>query len=303
MNSLNKGIKLLFSNPREFVIALNQLGIYNWIPDPVFLKLIYRLHFGKNLNLENPTTFNEKLQWLKLYDRNPIYTNYADKYLVREFVKNTIGEKYLVPLIAVYDSADEINWNALPNKFIVKCNHASGRNIICMNKDNFDIIDARKKLAKWIGHNFFWHGREWAYKNIKPRIIVEHFLEDDKGDLLDYKFMCFNGKTKCLFVCSDRNNGEGLKVDFYDMNWKHMNFERHYKNSGRTILKPEGFDIMVELAQKLSKGIPFVRVDFYEVNGNIYFGELTFFPGNGLEEFTPEFYDELLGSWINIPQK
>jgi hypothetical protein len=221
---------------------------------------------------------------------------------VRNHIRKSIGEEYLVPLIAVYDTVDEIDWGSLPEKFVLKCNHASGRNIICYNKDMLDKTESIKKLRKWLKNNFFWHGREWIYKNIKPRIIAEKFLEDNTGVLLDYKFMCFNGEPKCLFVCSDRNTSNALKVDFYDMNWEHMPFERHYKNSGQIISKPICFDTMVELSKRLSEGIPFVRVDLYEVNGNVYFGELTFYPGNGLEEFSPEYYDELLGSWITLPK-
>lgn len=303
MNRLKKGVKLLFNNPKEFLIALNAFGIYNWIPDKLYLKIIYRLHFREKLNLKTPKSFNEKLQWLKLYDRNPKYCNLADKYLVREFVKETIGEQYLVPLIAVYDNADEINWDNLPSKFVLKCNHASGRNIICNNKKYLNIIKAKNELNKWINQNFFWHGREWVYKNIKPRIVAEKLLGQNGEILLDYKFMCFNGEPKCMFVCSERYSDDGLKVDFYDMNWNHMPFERQYKNSKNTLLKPKGFDKMVELSRTLSNEIPFVRVDFYDIDGKIYFGELTFFPGNGMEEFTPKYYDELLGSWIELPHK
>jgi hypothetical protein len=298
MNKFVKWMKVLYTEPKMFIMALNKYGVYNWMPDKMFLNFMFWLKFGKKINFRNPKTFNEKLQYLKVYNRNPKYCDYADKYLVREFIKQTIGEQHLIPLIAVYDSVDEIDWNMLPHKFVMKCTHASGRNVICSNKDDLNIEKTKKKLKKWISKNFYWHGREWVYRSIRPRIIVEQFLEVINGDLLDYKFFCFNGDPKCLFVASDRNTGEGLKVDFYDMKWNLMPFERHHKNSGKNLIKPKSFDKMIELSKKLSKGIPFVRVDFYEFEGNIYFGELTFFPGNGMLEFTPEYYDELLGTWI-----
>ena len=286
----------------KFKILINSSS--KIIPDNIYLKLRYKYYTGKKLNLKNPQTFNEKLQWLKLYDRNPLYTKLVDKYEVRKYIADIIGEEYLIPLISIYNSIEEINWNSLPNKFVLKCTHGSGANIICSDKSKLDIEDAKIKLKKWMQRNWYWYGREWPYKNVKPRIICEKYMVDESGiELKDYKFMCFNGEVKCSFVCSNRNSPNGLNVDFYDMDWNLMPFERHYSNSGTKIPKPKNFEKMVGFAEKLSKNIPFVRVDFYETYGQLYFGELTFYPGSGFEEFTPEKYDYVLGSWLKLPNK
>jgi len=276
--------------------------IEHLIPDKIYLKMKYKRNIGKKLNLKNPQTFNEKLQWLKVYDRNPLYTNLVDKYEVRKYIEKTIGREYLIPLLGVYDSYDEIDFDALPNQFVLKPNHTSGDVFICKDKSKIDYLSLRKEIKIWLKRRYYWVHREWSYKNIKPRIICEKFIVDgnDGSALKDYKFMCFNGKIKCSFICLNRNSEMGLNVDFYDMDWKPLPFERHYKMSGKVIPKPKYFDKMVEFAKILSKSMIFVRVDFYEANDQLYFGELTFFPGAGFEEFTPETYDYLLGSWLNL---
>lgn len=274
----------------------------NWISDELFLKFRYRQCIGKKLNLLNPATFNEKLQWLKLHDRKQEYTKYVDKYEIRDYIKTKIGEEYLIPMINVYDNVDEIKWDDLPDKFVLKCTHGSGCNIICKDKSLLNISDVKKQLKIWMDTNYFWSGREWPYKNVKPRIICEKYMVDESGiELKDYKFMCFNGEVKCSFVCLNRNLPTGLNVDFYDLDWKPMPFERHYPNSHTVISKPKNYDKMIEIAEKLSNDINFVRVDFYEINGKLYFGEITLYPGSGFEEFTPDSYDYLLGSWIRLP--
>lgn len=306
--SLIKKIKrkaaTFLKQPMVIIPKFLQTKTARLIPDKVFIKISYWSHFGKWINMNNLVTFNEKLQWLKLNHKVEKYCFYADKFAVRNHIKDIIGEQYLVPMIGVYDTVDDIEWDMLPDKYVLKCTHSSGSNIICSDKLTLDIENARKKLQGWMKNNLFWYGREWVYKTIKPRIIAEQYLEDSScRELIDYKFMCFNGEPKCLFLCLDRHKDSGLKVDFYDMDWNLMQFERHYKRSDRQMPKPKCFDEMVMIARILSEGIPFVRVDLYEVNGQVYFGELTFFPGNGMEEFTPESYDELLGSWITLPDK
>ncbi len=279
-------------------------NLYNkyFISDEKFLKKKYKKIFGKEINLQEPKTFNEKLQWLKLNDRNPKYTNLVDKYEVRKYIKDTIGEKYLIHLIGAWDKFDDIDFSKLPNQFVLKCTHDSGGIIICKDKSQLDLDKVRKKMNKCLRKNYYYHSREWPYKNIEPRIICEEYMVDESGtELKDYKIMCFNGKAKCLFICLNRDSKKGLNVDFYDMEWNPMPFERHYPSSGTIIPKPKSFDKMVELAEKLSEDIPFVRVDFYDINGKLYFGELTFYPGAGFEEFTPESYDYKLGSWIELP--
>lgn len=287
--------------PKKIIEIAGYKGLFNWMPDKSYLKLMYYLKLGKRLNLNNPLSFNQKIQWLKLNDKNPMYTNLVDKYEVRKYISNTIGEEYLIPFIGVWNNFEEIDFSNLPNQFVLKCTHDSGGLIICKDKNSFDINEARKKIKKCLKRNYYFSSREWPYKNVQPRIICEKYMMDESGaELKDYKFMCFNGKVKCSFVCLNRNSLSGLNVDFYDMNWKPMNFQRHYPNSGEIIPKPSNYNKMIEFSEKLSKDIPFVRVDFYEVYGKLYFGELTFYPGAGFEEFTPESYDYLLGEWLQL---
>ena len=204
----------------------------------------------------------------------------------------------------MYDKFDDINFDKLPKQFVIKCNHDSGGLAICKDKNYFDVKSAKKKINKCLKRNYYYHGREWLYKNIKPRIVIEKYMEDNSySDLRDYKFMRFNGKVKCSFVCSDRFSDKGLYVTFFDRDWNVMPFERHYPSVKEGLPKPRNYKKMIELAEILSKDISFVRVDFYEINDKIYFGELTFYPGSGFEEFNPSEWDNILGSWITLPEK
>lgn len=289
---------------------LTDLGCFNKLSDEKFLKMMFKVKINRRLNLDNPRSFNEKMQWLKLNNRNYEYTMMVDKYLVREYIKEKIGDKYLIPLLGVWEKAEDIDFESLPEKFVLKCNHNSGMGLcICRDKKTFDKDEAIRKLNYALKQDYYLNSREWPYKNVKRRIIAEELLENCKDesddsknemDLPDYKFMCFNGKVKCSFVCSDRFSEDGLKVTFYDRDWEKMNFERHYPASKKKISKPVNYEKMIELAEILSKNIPFLRVDFYEVNNVIYFGELTFYPGGGFEEFTPYSADKMLGEWINL---
>jgi len=306
MSKIKTAIKVFLNKPSEIpkliVVNLAKVGALNWMSDALYLKLDYFMIIGKRLNLKNPSTFNEKLNWLKIHDRNPKYIMLVDKYAVRKYIDDTIGSQYLMPLLGLWEKFEDIDFNNLPNQFVLKCTHDSGSVYICKDKDSIDRNWLKQKYDKHMKYNLFWHAREWPYKNLKPRIICEKYMVDESGtELKDYKFMCFNGEVKCSFVCLNRNSSNGLNVDFYDMNWKPMPFERHYPCSGTAIPKPKNFDRMVEFAEKLSKDIPFVRVDFYETDRQLYFGELTFYPGAGFEEFTPESYDYLLGAWIDLP--
>jgi hypothetical protein len=291
------------NNPAIRMAYLSELGLYNRMSDDEYLKKKYKLIIGNELDLNNPKTFNEKLQWLKLYDRKPEYTMMVDKYKVREYVAKVIGEEYLIPLIGVWDSPDEINFDVLPNQFVLKCNHNSGTGMcICRDKSNLDIKRVKSELRKGLKENFYLGNREWVYKDVPRKIICEQYMENDEDSqgLTDYKLMCFNSKVKCSFTCTRRYSKEGVKVTFYDTNWKKMPFERHYPSEIYPIPKPKSYDKMVEMAEKLSKNIPFVRVDFYEIKGKPYFGEMTFYPGAGLEEFRPEEWDRKLGDWIEL---
>lgn len=294
-------MKRWINNPWRIGKALAQRGVLNFLPDKAYLSILYRANIGRKIHWKNPVTFNEKLQWLKVYNRNPQHATMVDKYRVRDYVANTIGEEYLIPLLGVWKDAQSIDFDALPEKFVLKCNHNSGLGMcICTDKSALDLEIVKSGLTKGLQQNYYLTGREWCYKNVEPRIIAETFMQDKTGELRDYKFMCFNGKVKCSFVCSDRFSGDGLHVTFFDRNWNVMPFERHYPARKEGIEKPEKYEEMLELAEKLAQDHPFVRVDLYEVDGQIYFGELTLYPGSGFEEFTPEEWDEILGSWIDL---
>lgn len=271
-----------------------------FLSDEAFIKQEYKNRFGVEPNLDNPQTFNEKMQWFKLYDHDPLHTQMADKYLARDYIADRIGERYLIPLLGVYNSFGEINFDALPDKFVLKCNHDCGSVLLCTDKSQFDKKTAEKILSNALKKNYFYEGREWPYKNIQPKIIAEKYMGDN---LTDYKFMCFSGKVKCIFVCTDRFTGEGLKVTFFDTKWERLPFERKYKSDPHEIPKPDKLEEMISIAERLSANIPFLRVDLYLIDEKIYAGELTFFPGGGLEEFTPDEWDYTLGSWITLPDK
>lgn len=254
------------------------------------------------LHLNPPRTYNEKLQWLKLYDRRPEYTMMVDKVTAKGYVAEVIGEEYIIPTLGVWGKFDDIDFNSLPNQFVLKCTHDSGGLVICTNKAELDIASIKSKINKCLRRNYFWGTREYPYKNVRPRILIEKYMGDGDQDLRDYKFMCFNGKVKCSFVCSERFSDDGLKVTFWDRTWKKLPFSRKYPNSKVTISKPCNYEKMLELAEMVAREIknPFVRIDFYDVRGNIYFGEITFYPGSGMEIFYPAKWDRILGDWIKI---
>ena len=275
--------------------------IKNYIPDKYFIAYLFKKHLGYYLNLDNPKTFNEKLQWLKLYDRNSLYTILVDKFEVKKYISKMIGSDYIVPTIGIWNRFEDVDFKKLPLKFVLKCTHDSGGLIICHNKDRFNIQEAKEKMERSLNINYYWTGREWPYKNVKPRIIAEEFIADN---LRDYKLFCFNGDPLITLVCSERFTGDGLKEDFYDKSWRHLDIRRPgHENSSIPIPCPNKFELMKSLAATLSKDIPFVRVDFYEVNGKVFFGEMTFFPASGFEGFAPEEWDLRLGEWLKLPDK
>lgn len=275
------------------------------LPDKLHIKARYALKMGKKLNLENPQTFNEKLQWLKLYDRKPIYTAMVDKYEVKQYIAERIGEEYIIPTLGVWDRFDDIDFNVLPNKFVLKCTHDSGGLVICKDKSVFDKAAAKKKIEKSLKRNYFLIHREWPYKNVKRRIIAEKYMEDSKtSELRDYKFYCFNGEPKFLYVSEGLADHSTAKLSFLNMDWTFAPFRRNdFQNFDNLPEKPQNYENMCELAGQLSKNIPFLRVDLYEINGKIYFSELTFSPGAGFTKFYPEQWDYTLGEWIKLPEK
>ena len=295
-----KTIFHLIRKPRKIIRILGDKRFLNWLPDRTYLKLVYLSETGRILNLDNPQTYNEKLQWLKLYDRRPEYSIYADKYAVRSYIAETIGEQYLIPLLGVYNSVEEIDWGSLPDKFVLKCTHGSGSNIICSDKSKLNVEEAKKKLRKWMKHSWYWFGREWPYRNVIPRIICEQFIETDDGKApIDYKVMCSNGEPKLIQVHIDRY-GDTYTMDFYDINWEKTSICQGVPISKKTLEKPKNFHLMLNFARMLTKDMPYARIDFYEQNEVLYFGEITLYPTSGFALFENDNHDVDLGSWIYL---
>lgn len=270
--------------------------------DKKYLELKYQVIMDKKLNLDNPTTFNEKLQWLKLHDRKPEYTKMVDKYEAKEYVSNIIGNEYIIPTLGIYDKFSDIDFEKLPSQFVIKPTHTSGNVYICKNKNEIDYTALKKLINNWLKRKYYYLHREWPYKNIKPRIIIEKYLQEKNGEeLKDYKFFCFNGKPKMVLVCSDRFNN--LNKTFFDENWQAFDFTEGNHERNENIQKPVNFEKMKQLAGKLAQNLSFVRIDFYDINGTIYFGEITFYPSAGYEKFDPLKYDEIFGSMIELPKK
>lgn len=267
-----------------------------------FLKKKFQVRMGYPLDLENPKTYNEKLQWLKLHDRNPDYTTMVDKFAVKKYVADKIGEQYIIPTLGVWDRFEDIDFDKLPNQFVLKCTHDSGGIAICKDKANFDFKAAKKKINKSLRTNYYYSGFEWPYKNVSPRIIAEKYMVDESGyELKDYKFFCFNGEVKALFIATERQKeGTDVKFDFFDENFQHLPFKQGHENAKVTPKKPMCFEEMKTVAETLSKGLKEVRVDLYEVNGKLYFGEMTFFHHGGWTPFEPESWDVTFGEWIDL---
>ena len=296
----NSKIRRVIKNPLWTIILLNNRGMH-FLGDRIFLKLLYRLKVGKRLNLDNPQTFNEKMQWLKLHNRKDIYTIMVDKYEVKKYVADIIGEEYIIPTLGVYERFDDIDFDALPDRFVIKCTHDSGGLVICKDKSKLDKTKAKKAITKCLKKNFFWSSREWPYKNVRPRIIVEEYMEDKNDkELRDYKLFCFNGKFKMMFIATNRQGEGETYFDFFDNKFKHLPFTNGHQNAPEEPHRPLKFDDMKDLAEKLSSGIPQVRIDFYEVNGKVYFGEMTFFHMSGMAPFVPEEWDKRLGDMIDL---
>ena len=284
---------------RKAIKGLAYKGLLNWMPDKQYLEILYHASMGEKLNLSNPKKFNEKIQWLKLYNRDPAYTTMVDKYAVKKYIADIIGKEYIIPTIGVWESFDDIDFDALPNQFVLKCTHDSGGLVVCSDKTKLDKEKARKKIESSLRTNYYYSGREWPYKNVPHRIIAEQYMADD---LRDYKLFCFDGVPRMTLVCSERFTKDGLKEDFYDEAWNHLNVQRPaHGNAILPIQRPKQYELMKRLAAKLSEKMPFARIDFYEINEKVYFGEITFYPASGFEGFKPEEWDLKLGEWIKLP--
>lgn len=310
---LYNAFKSLLFNRGHFVAALlYRFG--GWIPDETYLRIVYWLDLKKRLDLDHPKTYTEKLQWLKLYYRHPLLTTMVDKLEVKKMVADLIGEEYVIPTLGSWSSVEEIEWDKLPNKFVLKTNHDSGNFgvVICKDKESFDKKKAMQRLNQSLCRDSYQIGREWPYKNVKRRIFAEQYIENTSiGDLMDYKFYCFNGTAQYLCICSGRTNSKNaVDCDFYDMEFKHIDMAQPpHKNSIGYINKPRNFEHMKLLLEKLSNIsvedniIPHVRIDLYETTDKIYFGEYTFFDAGGLAPFTPDRWNYIFGDMIVLPEK
>lgn len=301
MVSLKRAVNYLFTNPSQFCDSFVK-NFFKFLPDKVYLSLRFRFTMGYWMNWKNPVTYNEKLQWLKVYNRRNEYTKLVDKYEVKEYVKDLIGEEYVIPTLAVWDNINDIDFDQLPDQFVLKTTHSGGNTgvVICRDKKSFDKEDAKSKLSRSLKQDIYASLREWPYKNVCPRIIAEKFLSDNvHSDLIDYKFYCFDGEPKVLVVATGRN--VNLCFDYYDMEFNHLPFRQGGPNSPYPIKKPRILDEMIKLAAKLSKGMPHVRIDMFCVNSRIYFGEYTFFDSSGMAKFDPEEWDYNFGRFIKLP--
>jgi len=298
---MNHKVMKILKNPAALFLTLGYRGVFNWVPDELYLKIAFWCKTHRKLNLKCPKTFPEKLNWLKLYDRNPNYSDMVDKYKAKAIISERVGEQYTIPTLGVWDSFDEIDFSRLPNEFVLKCNHDSGSIYFCRDKKELDIKRARKILEKGLRHNSFGAAREWPYKNIKPCIIAEKYLEersDSERCLTDYKFFCFNGIPRIVYVSKDK--AERPTTDFFDMEYNHLPIKIRDGQADIPPKKPEGFDEMRTIAEKLSQGIPHLRVDFYQVDGRVYVGEMTFYHLGGMANVQPESWNIKLGEWINL---
>lgn len=302
-----RSLSYFFKNPRALigsvVYHLNFL-----FPDKLYLEILFWSQMGYKLNLNNPITFTEKIQWLKLYDRKPEYTTMVDKYAVKDYVAKIIGEEYIIPTLGVWDKPEEIDWDSLPNQFVLKTTHGGGGFgvVICKDKAKFDKDDAIAKLNQSLRSDIYRELREWPYKNVPKRIIAEKFMAPEKSpapkDLPDYKFFCFSGEPKYCQVIRDRHTKE--TIDFYDLNWQHQEFvglNPVARNGLTPVARPENLEEMVLICRKLAKDHPFVRVDLYVIDDKKYFGELTLYPASGMGIFTPEEWNSRLGDLLTLP--
>lgn len=271
--------------------------------DETFFKRRYKENTGKELNLDNPQTFNEKLLWLQIHDRNPVYTTISDKYLVKKWVAEKIGEKYVVPLIGVWDSVDDIPFDELPDEYVLKCNHDCGSVMVKRKGEKLDVKKVKKRFRKALKRNYYPVGRVWGYKNIVPKVFAEEYIKSiDKGFPIDYKIFCFDGEPKYTYCVSERET-KTTRLDFYDLEWNHMPIFHRYPNSEKGVPKPKRWEEMLDIARKLSAGFPHVRVDLYEEpDGKILFGEMTLCTSSGTVNYEPEHYEYEFGSYINIEQ-
>lgn len=298
-----KHLLQLCADPDFRFLVLSEMGCYKKMNDAEYLKRKYKAKFHRELNLEDPKSYNEKLQWLKLYNRREDYPQMVDKYTAKKYVADIIGDKYIIPTLGVWEKFDDIDFDALPEQFVLKCTHDSGGLVICKDKNKLDKRKAKKKIDSSMKRNFYYVSREWPYSQVRPRIIAEKYMEDTFGELRDYKLYCFDGVMKMIMIAHDRFSKSGTKTWYLDRDFNKIDIVWGHQSSEGNITKPERYDEMCALAEELSKGIPQVRVDFYLVDGQIYFGELTLFDGGGFDVIDPYEMDLRFGEYIKLPKK
>ncbi len=300
---MNKLVRMVVDRKFRFSI-LTKYGVLDWMSDEAFLKKSYKIKTGKILDLKHPTSFNEKLQWLKLYDRKPEYTMMVDKYEVKKYVSTILGKECIIPTLGVWDQFDDIDFESLPNQFVLKCTHDSGGLVIVRDKSKLNKIAAKNKIQNSLKRNYYRSGREWPYKNVRPRIIAEQYMDDGNNGLRDYKFFTFNGESKFIYLSEGLENHPTAKISFFDLSGEMLPFKRNdYAGFDGECEFPANFEMMRLMSDKLSKAIdcPFVRLDFYNIKGHIYFSEITFSPCSGMIPFFPSEWDEKLGKLIKLP--
>ena len=296
-------LQTFIQNPAYFITSPASKGYLDFLSDKTYLKLLYRVVLGRKLDLKRPRLYNEKLQWLKLYDRKDIYHTMVDKYEVRKYIAEAIGEKYLIRCFGVYDDVDEIDIDSLPNSFVLKCTHDSGSVEICKDKRNFDFEEAYKRLKEACRRNYYATYREWPYKGVKARIIAEEYLEDETGDLKDYKIMCFNGKAEVIEVHENRFTKDAVHTQtFYDREWNVLDIiQEGLEPCTEYRDRPLHLDEMLRLSEVIAADMYHARVDWYEFNDRVLFGEITFYDGSGFEIFPKEEHEKFLGDLIKLP--
>ena len=308
MSKIQSALQMLKSDRSTFMAAIIQ-NFFGWLPDKTYLQLLYRFKMGHRLDLNHPKTFTEKIQWLKLYNRRPEYTLMVDKYAVKKYVADIIGEKYIIPTLGVWDKPEDIDWDALPNEFVLKTTHGGGSGgvVICKDKKTFDRNKAILTLRDSMNGDIYRSLREWPYKDVKKRVLAEKYMapkdmvNNPIYDLSDYKFFCFNGEPKYCQVIRDRHSKES--IDFYDMNWRHQEFvglNPIASNGINPVPRPLLLDDMICICHKLSENMKFVRIDMYVIDNRIYFGEITFYPASGMGLFNPDKWNEELGNVISL---
>lgn len=286
----------------RLIEKIKYLHLLDTLSDKMYLKIMWRGNMHRTLNLKNPKSFNEKLQYLKLYDRNPMYHIMVDKYEAKKYVANKIGVDMVIPTYGIWNRFDDIDFSLLPKQFVLKTTHDSGGVVICRNKDRFDIEYAKKKLNTSLARNYYLNGREWCYKDVKPRILAEKYLEElGEAEIIDYKFYCFHGEPKFLYISQGLENHNTARLDYVMLDWTKAPFYRSdYKHFEKLPPRPQRFEQMLDISRELSKGIPFIRVDLYEIAGEVFWSELTFYPGSGFSAFEPNDWEDRIGEWLEI---